>query len=688
METNKTELLQKLLTQFPDIPKQIIEEKLYNTLIFDKTNDKLLTVIADSLQKYTIQNSNTNKNKQEDLFDDDFILDDLDFGDQITIIESPKNTPLLFEKKKKKKHTQKNTIFQPEKKLVPIKNQITEDREKNKIREKKKKNTNTKKKKKKTKMDDKAKKRLLEKKKQYVRLQICFLIMFPQLDYKLILDILKDNRKLMFENEDKFIKNLTLVFFDNTKDIPAESRKIEKEKILNNFNLSKIMFNRKSFAFFVEQKYRMVDDYKSKGYSRYPTNLKHSKYFRFFEIILEIIQQENNKQEMGNQYNFYYSMNGFKNTNWFEVKDPVDDLYKKQAKTLLKYDFRKLTRKKIEKIYRDNGFRYAPTYKEIKTTGKNLFKRNKKLKKRKKKNINTVFFCERLRNEIEFILEKEKNGEFDSKKKKKKEKKEKKKKKGGQDVKNVVASQLDCMCCYTKVSIENMVSCKNGHLFCVDCLHNVVKHAIGQRRREIRCPGVEKCEFGFSLDMIKKAVPEKTWNLFERLVQEAEIREANIENLKKCPFCDFAVIIDNNENQTVFQCLNIQCKKKSCLLCGEEVHEGKTCQQYKKEKQKENKRHFIEEEMTKALLRECNNCGQKYYKTEGCNKIVCSNCGEIMCYLCQKSINKEKYNHFAKTGDKCRLWTSPKEDLRRIRSARRNARTTFKKLDENEKMQK
>ena len=76
--------------------------------------------------------------------------------------------------------------------------------------------------------------------------------------------------------------------------------------------------------------------------------------------------------------------------------------------------------------------------------------------------------------------------------------------------------------------------------------------------------------------------------------------------------------------------------------------------------------------MTQARLRECHSCKTKFYKTEGCNKMVCR-CGSFMCYLCREKIDhKVGYKHFCqhprdpgKTCSKCtkcNLFTNTEQD--------------------------
>jgi hypothetical protein len=136
-----------------------------------------------------------------------------------------------------------------------------------------------------------------------------------------------------------------------------------------------------------------------------------------------------------------------------------------------------------------------------------------------------------------------------------------------------------------------------------------------------------------------------------------------LEGLVYCPFCPFAAIVED-PTQQIFECLN--CGVHSCRHCRVKSHHPLSCAGNAIRHQldliiayrNENKlaaKHVVEEEMTKAFVRTCNNCKQVFLKEEGCNRIECT-CGNLQCYVCSSNI--DDYSHFDQInedGRKCPL---------------------------------
>ena len=140
-------------------------------------------------------------------------------------------------------------------------------------------------------------------------------------------------------------------------------------------------------------------------------------------------------------------------------------------------------------------------------------------------------------------------------------------------------------------------------------------------------------------------------------------RQAEVDGLERCPFCEFATIMDTSpEENKVLQCQNPDCGKETCRLCKEISHIPLRCEEVEKDAEVR-KRTYIENKMTEALIRNCWKCKKPFLKSDGCNKMTCE-CGAQMCYLCRKPVRD--YNHFYGQGgvptqqQTCPLWSDNK----------------------------
>jgi len=136
--------------------------------------------------------------------------------------------------------------------------------------------------------------------------------------------------------------------------------------------------------------------------------------------------------------------------------------------------------------------------------------------------------------------------------------------------------------------------------------------------------------------------------------------QADVEGLERCPFCEFATIMDTSpEENKIFQCQNPECGKESCRMCKEIAHIPLRCEEVEKDSEVR-KRTYIENKMTEAMIRKCWRCKKPFFKSDGCNKMTCE-CGAQMCYLCRKPVRD--YNHFYGQGgtptatQACPLWS-------------------------------
>ncbi|KAI9792236.1 MAG: hypothetical protein M1833_001235 [Piccolia ochrophora] len=169
----------------------------------------------------------------------------------------------------------------------------------------------------------------------------------------------------------------------------------------------------------------------------------------------------------------------------------------------------------------------------------------------------------------------------------------------------------------------NMIECDESfHLFCFDCARRNADNEIGQSKYKVRCMDGSGCQASFSRDQMDQFLDPKTIAMLSRLQQQDELRLAGLEDLVKCPFCDYAAIYPPVEVDWEFRC------------------EGPDCQRDKGV----NVRHTVEEAMSDALIRKCPKCEAKFVKELGCNKMMCPTCKTLQCYVCSKVIRD--YSHF------------------------------------------
>ncbi len=142
----------------------------------------------------------------------------------------------------------------------------------------------------------------------------------------------------------------------------------------------------------------------------------------------------------------------------------------------------------------------------------------------------------------------------------------------------------------------------------------MAENQIGLYKYALACMSIDGCLAGFSQDQRCIFLDKKTTIALERIEQEHMLRAAGIENLETCPFCPFAAEYPPVEVNKEFTCQNPDCEAVSCRLCRKGTHIPKTCEEVERENGP-SARLTIEEAMSAAMIRNCNQCECRVFRT-------------------------------------------------------------------------
>ncbi|EME78572.1 uncharacterized protein MYCFIDRAFT_87855 [Pseudocercospora fijiensis CIRAD86] len=154
----------------------------------------------------------------------------------------------------------------------------------------------------------------------------------------------------------------------------------------------------------------------------------------------------------------------------------------------------------------------------------------------------------------------------------------------------------ECQACFENLPMNRQIHCNGevAHWTCFECATTYIKTQVGDSRCKVLCTA--GCGSGFAHAQLHLLEDKQLLAKLEQLQQEKDIRDAGLEDLEECPFCDYKAILPPVEEDFEFRCANPECEKVSC---------------------------------------------RRYY---GCNKMSCPSCGNLQCYVCSADI--KEYSHF------------------------------------------
>ncbi|KAI5477350.1 E3 ubiquitin-protein ligase RNF216 [Pseudohyphozyma bogoriensis] len=197
-----------------------------------------------------------------------------------------------------------------------------------------------------------------------------------------------------------------------------------------------------------------------------------------------------------------------------------------------------------------------------------------------------------------------------------------------------VTGTLVCEVCYGEFDdAAEMVQCPECHLVCIGCARQGAEVALSQMDATLPCLVDADCPSAYAPSEMTKFLNTPALRKQYDTVRWANDTRA-VPGFVSCPHCPYGVEVEG-DNVKVLECQNPDCSKRTCLACQRPAHDPLSCAEANP-----TPLHALEERMSKALIRQCGRCGERYVKSGGCNKITCSN----KTYICSQII--DGYGHF------------------------------------------
>lgn len=219
-----------------------------------------------------------------------------------------------------------------------------------------------------------------------------------------------------------------------------------------------------------------------------------------------------------------------------------------------------------------------------------------------------------------------------------------------EEEKELLQAKFSCEVCWNQFKVEEGITLECDHRFCYNCIKahcDLLIDSAQVSEERLQCPS---CPQVLSAYEIEDIVGPEMYGKYEKFRLRGLKLLPDDENslLFYCrgTDCEFMCILD--KSVTEFTC--ISCNYKCCVLCKNDIHAGKSCEEFGKWLKDNNEESLAFEKLLKreGLLR-CPKCSAVVQRIDGCEFMICTSpeCqgNTFFCYDCGKRLEFDHQVH-------------------------------------------
>lgn len=202
-----------------------------------------------------------------------------------------------------------------------------------------------------------------------------------------------------------------------------------------------------------------------------------------------------------------------------------------------------------------------------------------------------------------------------------------------------------------------MLPCCENYL-CSECLRHMCSTLV--KNGSLNLLNCTNCSKEFTPNFLKLFLTNEEMERWDRLTFQKYLD--TMSDIRYCPRCESVSIVEDN------LALCPKCNYAFCGRCMGDYHYTTTCDEMavlmkKARRSKDSENELKSLRAIQKQARKCPSCNIFISRTEGCNKMTCSQCGNYFCYTCGKQI--KGYDHFNTKEGKggCKVFDEVTDDM-------------------------